>query len=85
MLKLNYSRCFEREWVMYRILVVDDEPMIRMGLAKLITQTDPAMIQAETAGNGMEALKRSRRHGRTSFYGYQDAQDGRSGAKQAII
>lgn len=42
---------------MYRILVVDDEPMIRMGLAKLITQTDPAMIQAETAGNGMEALE----------------------------
>ena len=69
---------------MYRILVVDDEPMIRMGLAKLITQTDPAMIQAATAGNGMEALKPFRRHDRTSFYGYQNAQDGRPGAQQAL-
>ncbi|MGV2806835.1 response regulator, partial [Clostridium perfringens] len=42
---------------MYRILVVDDEPMIRLGLATLITHTDPAMIQASTAGNGMEALE----------------------------
>ncbi|GAB6931048.1 hypothetical protein JCM10914A_50310 [Paenibacillus sp. JCM 10914] len=42
---------------MYRILVVDDEPMIRLGLAKLITQTDPSMIEAKTAGNGLEALE----------------------------
>lgn len=42
---------------MYRILVVDDEPMIRMGLTKLITQADPSVILTETAGNGIEALE----------------------------
>lgn len=42
---------------MYRVLVVDDEPMIRMGLTKLITQADPSVILTETAGNGIEALE----------------------------
>ena len=37
---------------MYRILVVDDEPMIRKGLEKLISQTAGAGIVVETAENG---------------------------------
>jgi len=43
---------------MYRILVVDDEPMIRKGLEKLISQTAGAGIVVETAENGAEALDR---------------------------
>ncbi|SDX08851.1 response regulator [Paenibacillus sp. CF384] len=41
---------------MYRILVVDDEPMIRKGLHKLIGEADPAVCHAETADNGQDAL-----------------------------
>ncbi|SFT07587.1 response regulator [Paenibacillus sp. BC26] len=41
---------------MYRILVVDDEPMIRKGLQKLIGEADPSICHAETADNGQDAL-----------------------------
>ncbi|RAP75073.1 response regulator [Paenibacillus montanisoli] len=43
---------------MYRILVVDDEPMIRKGLQKLISEADPSICQAETADNGADALEK---------------------------
>jgi two-component system response regulator YesN len=43
---------------MYRILVVDDEPMIRKGLEKLISQNAGAEVAVETAENGAEALER---------------------------
>ncbi|WP_214629079.1 response regulator transcription factor [Paenibacillus agaridevorans] len=43
---------------MYRILVVDDEPMIRKGLEKLISQTASAEVIVETAENGADALDR---------------------------
>lgn len=43
---------------MYRILVVDDEPMIRKGLEKLIRQSIPAPADVETAENGEAALER---------------------------
>ncbi|QJD83867.1 response regulator [Cohnella herbarum] len=43
---------------MYRILVVDDEPMIRKGLQKLIRESDLAVCEADTAENGAEALEK---------------------------
>ncbi|WP_308638100.1 response regulator transcription factor [Paenibacillus silvisoli] len=43
---------------MYRILVVDDEPMIRKGLQKLIREADPLIGHAETADNGIDALEK---------------------------
>lgn len=43
---------------MYRILVVDDEPMIRKGLQKLISEADPSIGHAETADNGVDALEK---------------------------
>lgn len=46
---------------MYRILVVDDEPMIRKGLQKLIGEADPSIIHADTADNGADALEQIER------------------------
>lgn len=43
---------------MYRILVVDDEPMIRKGLEKLIQQADSSIMHTDTAENGVEALEK---------------------------
>ncbi|MCK9862180.1 response regulator [Paenibacillus sp. ATY16] len=43
---------------MYRILVVDDEPMIRKGLQKLIGESDHSICHAETADNGVDALEK---------------------------
>lgn len=43
---------------MYRILVVDDEPMIRRGLQKLIGEAHPAIVASDTADNGAEALEK---------------------------
>ncbi|GIP37239.1 hypothetical protein J31TS4_05190 [Paenibacillus sp. J31TS4] len=43
---------------MFRVLVVDDEPMIRMGLAKLIAETPGLAAEVETAENGADALER---------------------------
>ncbi|PYI54323.1 response regulator transcription factor [Paenibacillus flagellatus] len=45
---------------MYRILIVDDEPMIRKGLEKLIVQTEGFDCSVRTAENGEEALERIR-------------------------
>ncbi|MHA6484910.1 response regulator transcription factor [Paenibacillus sp. strain BS8-2] len=43
---------------MYRILVVEDEPMIRKGLEKLISQACQGSAEIESAENGEEALAR---------------------------
>ena len=40
-----------------RILIVDDEPIIRQSLAQLITQTDKRCEIVGTAQNGQEALQ----------------------------
>ena len=40
---------------MFRILLIDDEPMIKIGVRKLLEDTD--YIIAGTANNGMEALE----------------------------
>jgi two-component system response regulator YesN len=45
---------------MHRILVVDDEPMIRKGLEKLIQQAEPSNIHTDTAENGVDALEKIR-------------------------
>ncbi|OMF38065.1 DNA-binding response regulator [Paenibacillus sp. FSL H8-0548] len=45
---------------MHRILVVDDEPMIRRGLEKLIQQADTSLIHTDTAENGVDALEKIR-------------------------
>ncbi|MFF2482269.1 response regulator [Paenibacillus sp. NPDC058071] len=45
---------------MHRILVVDDEPMIRKGLEKLIQQSEHTGITTETAENGVDALDKIR-------------------------
>jgi two-component system response regulator YesN len=45
---------------MHRILVVDDEPMIRKGLEKLIQQADSSIIHTDTAENGVDALEKIR-------------------------
>ncbi|AJY75798.1 response regulator transcription factor [Paenibacillus beijingensis] len=46
---------------MFRILVVDDEPMIRTGLVKLLQAADGSISAAETAANGEEAMELMRR------------------------
>lgn len=43
---------------MYHILVVDDEPMIRRGLEKLILGSAPDSVTVETADNGVDALEK---------------------------
>jgi two-component system response regulator YesN len=47
---------------MYRILVVDDEPMIRKGIAKLINQSAPGVVSTDIAENGVEALQKIAQH-----------------------
>ena len=43
---------------MYRILIVDDEPVIRKGVEKLIQQSANVPVATETAENGVEALQK---------------------------
>jgi len=43
---------------MYRILIVDDEPMIRKGLQKLVEQSELPIESLRTAENGIVALQR---------------------------
>ncbi|WJH34698.1 hypothetical protein N6H14_00260 [Paenibacillus sp. CC-CFT747] len=43
---------------MYRVLIADDEPMIRQGLAKLIGERTDLVADIHTARNGQEALER---------------------------
>ncbi|NOU89096.1 response regulator [Paenibacillus sp. LMG 31460] len=43
---------------MYRILIVDDEPMIRKGLQKLVEQSELPIESLRTAENGVVALQR---------------------------
>ncbi|MFC5450561.1 response regulator transcription factor [Paenibacillus aestuarii] len=43
---------------MYRILIVDDEPMIRKGLQKLVEQSELPIESLRTAENGAAALQR---------------------------
>ena len=40
---------------MFRILLIDDEPMIKIGVRKLLEDTDYIIVG--TANNGMEALE----------------------------
>ncbi|MCZ8511352.1 response regulator [Paenibacillus filicis] len=42
---------------MYRILIADDEPMIRKGLQKLVEQSGQSMTSIRTAENGFHALQ----------------------------
>lgn len=42
---------------MFRLLIVDDEPMIRKGLVKLVEQMSTISIVVNTAENGVEALE----------------------------
>lgn len=46
---------------MYRFLIVDDEPIIRKGLEKLIVQLSPSAVMTETAENGAEAYEKIKR------------------------
>lgn len=41
---------------MYKILIVDDEPRVSMGLKKALLQSDLQISHVETAGNGFEAI-----------------------------
>ncbi|MBO0992218.1 response regulator transcription factor [Bacillus sp. SD088] len=43
---------------MFKVLIVDDEPTIREGLAALIPWEEYGFNQVETAGNGGEAIKK---------------------------
>lgn len=43
---------------MYKVLVVDDEPMIRKGIAKLVEKCCPSGCELRTAENGKAALDR---------------------------
>ncbi|WNR44492.1 response regulator transcription factor [Paenibacillus roseipurpureus] len=43
---------------MYRILIVDDEPMIRRGLQKLVEQSELPIESLRTAENGIVAMQR---------------------------
>lgn len=45
---------------MVRVLIVDDEPMIRKGLSKLIRQADAAIVETATAVDGADALEKMR-------------------------
>ncbi len=45
---------------MYNVLVVDDEPMIRKGLTKLLESGGFGLADIRTAENGVEALERIR-------------------------
>jgi two-component system, response regulator YesN len=45
---------------MFRVLIVDDEPMIRKGLMTLVQQYKPAELIIHTAENGESALKQIR-------------------------
>ncbi|TBL78362.1 response regulator [Paenibacillus thalictri] len=45
---------------MYRILIVDDEPMIRKGLEKLVEQSELPIAQIRVAENGVDALEQIR-------------------------
>ncbi|WP_020619091.1 response regulator transcription factor [Paenibacillus daejeonensis] len=45
---------------MVRVLIVDDEPMIRQGLSKLIRQADAAITETATAVDGADALEKMR-------------------------
>ncbi|WP_159887659.1 response regulator transcription factor [Paenibacillus puerhi] len=45
---------------MYRILIADDEPMIRKGLHKLVEQSELPIASIRTAENGAVALQRIR-------------------------
>lgn len=45
---------------MYRILIADDEPMIRKGLQKLVEQSGLPITSIRTAENGTDALRRIR-------------------------
>lgn len=45
---------------MYRILIADDEPMIRIGLQKLVEQSGQPIAGIRTAENGVQALERIR-------------------------
>ncbi|TVY06741.1 response regulator transcription factor [Paenibacillus cremeus] len=42
---------------MYRILIADDEPMIRKGLQKLVEQSGLPIASIRTAENGVEAMQ----------------------------
>lgn len=42
---------------MYKVLVVDDEPMIRKGLVKIIQQQGELISEVQAAQNGTEALQ----------------------------
>lgn len=44
-----------------RLLVVDDEPLVRAGIVSILT-TDPALSVVAEAGDGHEALDAARRH-----------------------
>lgn len=44
--------------MMYRVLIVDDEPAIREGLTTLIDWEACGFQVADTAGNGREALEK---------------------------
>ncbi|HEX7057943.1 MAG TPA: response regulator [Bacilli bacterium] len=46
---------------MYKVLVVDDEPMIREGLVKLVGQSCPFVKEIHSAENGKEALEQLER------------------------
>ncbi len=41
---------------MYRVLIVDDEPVIRRGLSKIIEQFDAAVTSVRSSENGIQAL-----------------------------
>ncbi len=42
---------------MYRVLIVDDEPVIRKGLSKIIEQFDATMTSIRSSENGIQALE----------------------------
>ena len=45
---------------MHTLLIVDDEPHSRDGLARLVRQSDLAIDQVQTASNGLDALALAR-------------------------
>ena len=63
---------------MIRVLVADDEPLIRAGIRMILTSADDIEVVAEAA-NGREAVELARSHARRRGAArHPDAGDGRA-------